>query len=147
MNTLIFDCEVDATGDLVLRLPPTVKPGRHRISLVVDPPESADAEPPIVPIPDSIPPRTALWSQLAALRSQAEKEGELPASLPVGSGVRVTPEPVVHDPLVDDYQPRTELGRKLIELRRAYIQNGGKLMTQDEILDYVRQNRGEAVDD
>lgn len=72
---------------------------------------------------------------------------ELPASLPVGSIVRVTVEPVVRDPLVDDYQPRTELGRKLIELRRAYIQSGGKLMTQDEILAEIRQRRGEAGDD
>ncbi len=50
---------------------------------------------------------------------------------------------LVGDPVVDYYQPRTELGRKLIALRRAYILGGGKLMSQDEILDAVRHNRGE----
>ena len=32
-------------------------------------------------IGDSIPPRTALWSQLAALREQAAREGVLPEPL------------------------------------------------------------------
>ena len=41
MQTLTFDCEVDDTRHLVLRLPSTVAPGRHRISLVIDPPEPA----------------------------------------------------------------------------------------------------------
>jgi hypothetical protein len=72
---------------------------------------------------------------------------ELPPSLPVGSIVRVTVEPVVRDPLVDDYQPRTELGRKLIELRRTYIQNGGKLMTWEELDEEMRRRRGGVADE
>lgn len=52
-------------------------------------------------------------------------------------------QPQTGDAVVDHYQPRTELGRKLIELRRAYIEGGGKLMTQDEILAEVRRRRGE----
>ncbi len=79
---------------------------------------------------------------------------ELPASFPVGSTVRVTVEPIVRtpvagdcestlrDPLLDHYQPRTELGRTLIELRQAYIKNGGKLMSADEINEEVRRRRG-----
>ena len=55
--------------------------------------------------------------------------------------------PPTGDAVVDHYQPRTELGRRLIELRRAYIESGGKLMTQDEILAEVRQRRGESDDD
>ena len=51
------------------------------------------------------------------------------------------------DDLVDHYRPRTELGRKLIELRRAYIESGGKLMTQDEILAEVRERRGDHDDE
>ena len=51
------------------------------------------------------------------------------------------------DAVVDHYQPKTELGRKLIELRRAYIEGGGKLMTQDEILAEVRERRGEIDDE
>jgi hypothetical protein len=81
MQTLIFDYEVDATRDLVLHLPTTVTPGRHRISVVIDPPETVDTEAPITPIPEGIPPRTALWTQLATLRDQAEKEGALPKPL------------------------------------------------------------------
>ena len=81
MQTLTFDCEVDDTRDLVLHLPSTVAPGRHRISLLIDPPEPAGTEAPIAPISESAPPRTALWSQLAALRAQAEEEGVLPEPL------------------------------------------------------------------
>lgn len=55
--------------------------------------------------------------------------------------------PLTGDDVVDHYQPRTEMGRKLIELRRAYIENGGALMTQDEVLAEVRRRRGEVDDD
>lgn len=43
--------------------------------------ESEDQEATIVPIPDSAPPRTALWSRLTAIREQADKEGVLPEPL------------------------------------------------------------------
>ncbi|CAK0778440.1 hypothetical protein CCP4SC76_650007 [Gammaproteobacteria bacterium] len=49
---------------------------------------------------------------------------------------------LVGDPLVDNFQPRTELGRKLIELRRIYIQNGGKLLTWDELDEEMCRRRG-----
>lgn len=78
---MTFDCEVNAAHDLVLHLPATVTPGRHRISLVIDPPDQATTESAITPIPEDVPPRTALWSQLARLRGQAEKEGLLPEPL------------------------------------------------------------------
>ena len=85
----------------------------------------------------------------------------LPASLPTGCRLRVAIEPILNeapvenesfraltgDAVVDLYQPKTELGRKLVELRRAYIEGGGKLMTQDEILAEVRGRRGEINDE
>ncbi|WPL18200.1 hypothetical protein Thiowin_03259 [Thiorhodovibrio winogradskyi] len=77
MQTLVFDCEIDATRNLVLRLPTTVAPGHHRISVMIDPPALNKAEASITPIPESVAPRTELWSQLAALRQLAEEEGEL----------------------------------------------------------------------
>lgn len=55
--------------------------------------------------------------------------------------------PLTGDAVVDHYQPRTELGRKLIELRRAYIESGGKLMSWDEINEAVRERRGGASHD
>jgi hypothetical protein len=81
MQTLTFECEVDLEHLLVLQLPPSVSPGRHRISLVIDPPEASGGDRVISPIGDSVPPRTALWSQLAALREQAAREGVLPEPL------------------------------------------------------------------
>ncbi len=42
---------------------------------------------------------------------------ELPASLPVGSSIRVMVEPVMHDALVDNYRPRTEIGRRFERVR------------------------------
>lgn len=51
------------------------------------------------------------------------------------------------DRVVDHYQPRTDLGRKLIELRRAHVQQGGKLLSWEEIDAEVRERRGGAADD
>ena len=73
-------------------------------------------------------------------------------ALPPANGHKETEEeapvmPLTDDSVVDQYQPRTELGRKLIELRRAYLASGGKCLTQDEILAEVRRRRGEVVDD
>ena len=86
---------------------------------------------------------------------------DLPASLPTGCRLRVVIEPILDeapeenessraltgDAVVDHYQPRTELGRKLIELRRAYIESGGKLVSWDEVNAEVRERRGGIADD
>lgn len=86
---------------------------------------------------------------------------DLPASLPTGCRLRVVIEPILDetpeenessraltgDAVVDHYQPRTELGRKLIELRRAYIESGGKLVSWDEVNAEVRECRGGIADD
>lgn len=85
----------------------------------------------------------------------------LPASLPTGCRLRVVIEPIpdvapmenkssralTGDAVVDHYQPKTELGRKLIELRRAYVEGGGKRMSWDEIDAEVRERRGGVADD
>ncbi|MFQ3611054.1 MAG: hypothetical protein SNJ72_06095 [Fimbriimonadales bacterium] len=44
------------------------------------------------------------------------------------------------------YQPRTELGRRLLELRRAYISKGGRLLSVDEVEEEVHSRRGGAED-
>jgi len=62
------------------------------------------------------------------------------ASFEITTGSPPSP---VNDLLVDNYRLRTELGRKRIELRRAYILGGGKLLTQGEILGEIRHNQGE----
>lgn len=81
MQTLTFECEVGAERNLVLRLPATVTPGRHRIAVVIDPLELTGTESDLIPVSDSVPPRTALWARLSALRDQAAREGELPAPM------------------------------------------------------------------
>jgi hypothetical protein len=81
MQTLTFECEVAAERDVVLRLPATVRPGRHRIAVVIDLPEPAAAEPDVIPVGDSVPLRTALWARLSALRDQAIQEGALPGPM------------------------------------------------------------------
>jgi len=80
MQTLTFDCEISHSRDLVLRLPDTVAPGRHRIAVVIDP-EATEDEAVITPVGDHTPPRTALWAQLEVLRAQAQQEGTLPPPL------------------------------------------------------------------
>jgi len=41
-----------------------------------------------------------------------------------------------------DYRPRTELGEKLLALRRAYIAKGGRLLSADELEEELRSRRG-----
>jgi hypothetical protein len=74
-------------------------------------------------------------------------ERETLSGPPAATTMAAPVEPPAADALIEHYQPRTELGRKLIELRQAYLASGGKLMTQDEILADVRQRRGEDDDD
>jgi hypothetical protein len=40
------------------------------------------------------------------------------------------------------FQPRTALGRKLLGLRRAYVENGGQLLTAEELDQEMRTRRG-----
>lgn len=58
--------------------------------------------------------------------------------------VEIKPLSLTGDRVVDHYQPRTDLGRKLIELRRAHAQQGGKLLSWEEIDAEVRERRGGA---
>ena len=45
------------------------------------------------------------------------------------------------------FMPRTPLGKRLVALRRKAIQAGMKLLTEDEVLEEVRRQRGELEDD
>ncbi len=66
----------------------------------------------------------------------------VPDEIPVGTLVRIHVEPLTGDPLLDNYQPRTEIGRLALAARRAYIEAGGKLLSWDEINEEVRGRRG-----
>jgi hypothetical protein len=50
------------------------------------------------------------------------------------------------DVVVDHFQPRTALGRRLLALRRAHVLGGGKLLGWDEIDTEVRSRRGGRAD-
>jgi hypothetical protein len=41
------------------------------------------------------------------------------------------------------FKPRTELGRKLLALRKRGIDEGMRLLSEDEVLEEVRRRRGE----
>jgi hypothetical protein len=45
------------------------------------------------------------------------------------------------EPVVERFEPRSELGRTLLALRRKYVEGGGKLVTVDEIMAEVREGR------
>lgn len=61
--------------------------------------------------------------------------------------VAAAPRSLTGNAVVDHYQPRTELGRTLIELRRAHVEQGGKLLSWDGIDNAVRERRGGLADD
>lgn len=71
---------------------------------------------------------------LSAEGSVADDDGSDTAEKPIRS--------LTGDAVVDHYQPRTELGRKLIELRRAYIEEGGTLASWEDIDADARERRG-----
>lgn len=50
------------------------------------------------------------------------------------------------DHVVDNYRPRTELGRKLLALRRAYVTTGGQLLDGDALDAEMRLRRGSVAD-
>jgi hypothetical protein len=53
---------------------------------------------------------------------------------PRGEPTDESPAPILTgDSVVDHFQPQTELGRRLIALRRAHVEAGGKLLSWDEI--------------
>lgn len=82
MQTFTFDCEIDAQHGVVLRLPRSVAPGRHRLAVIVDPPAPALApEVPLYPVDSHTAPRTDLWRRLEALRAQAAETEALPAPM------------------------------------------------------------------
>lgn len=75
MQTLTFDCNLDSTRHLVLNLPTSVPLGRHRVAVVIDPPEVETATASITPSIAEEPARAALWQRLLALREQGIAEG------------------------------------------------------------------------
>jgi hypothetical protein len=68
-------------------------------------------------------------------------------ALPTPDNREAASEPLTGDVVVDTYRPRTELGRKLIELRRAHAQAGGKFLNWDEIDEEARERRGGVASD
>jgi hypothetical protein len=78
METLTFECDVTDERSVVLRLPPSVRTGRHLIAVIIDPAEEGAVASPLCPVPEDAEPRTALWQRLSTLRRQAEQNGELP---------------------------------------------------------------------
>lgn len=53
---------------------------------------------------------------------------------------------ITGDVVVDNYLPRTELGRKLLALRRAYVTSGGQLLDSDALDVELQLRRGGVVD-
>lgn len=49
---------------------------------------------------------------------------------------------VTVDVVTETYRPRTRLGKKLIELRRAYVYRGGELMSAVALDKELRSRRG-----
>jgi hypothetical protein len=78
MLAITLDCDINTDRTLLLQLPDSVAPGRHRIALVIDPESGANHPAGISPVSPDTPPRTALWERLEALRNQAREQGEAP---------------------------------------------------------------------
>lgn len=67
---------------------------------------------------------------------------QLPKDLPIGLTVRVTIEP-----LPESQHETNNIAQLLKTARQCYLEEGGKLMNQEEILQEARKRRGEAVNE
>jgi predicted HTH domain antitoxin len=47
--------------------------------------------------------------------------------------------------LEEAWQPRTDLGQRLLDLRRAYVKDGGRLLDPEELDEELRERRGSDV--
>ncbi|MGA1262942.1 MAG: hypothetical protein ACO331_03410 [Prochlorothrix sp.] len=65
----------------------------------------------------------------------------LPKELPVNSRIRVVIE-TIEDETGGDFQPRTPLGQRLLDLRNQHIASGGRLLSGDELDAEVQERRG-----
>ncbi len=72
-----------------------------------------------------------------------------PGYRPINAGtlIWVGLRPQTNDPVSANYKPRTALGRRLLDLRRAFIADGGRLLSWEEIDAEVRERRGGLADD
>ncbi len=61
--------------------------------------------------------------------------------------VRITVERLTDDLLTDDYQPRTEIGRLALAARKAYLANGGELLSAEKISAEVHRRGGGLADE
>jgi hypothetical protein len=70
-----------------------------------------------------------------------------PSYVPGNTGMKIRVSVVLTgDSVVDNYKPRTELGRKLLALRRAYVMSGGKLLDGEAMDAEMRLRRGGVAD-
>lgn len=68
----------------------------------------------------------------------------LPDELPEGLTVKITIEPLSDHP--PHSEPLSDIAHLAMAARNNYLQQGGKPMSQDEILAEMRQRRGEPAD-
>ena len=50
--------------------------------------------------------------------------------------------PVARDAVAEAFKPKSELGKRLLALRRAYVEKGGKLLDADALDRESRERRG-----
>jgi hypothetical protein len=78
-----------------------------------------------------------------------KKENKMPTSVDFSGGERgkFLGKFKSAKPQSKDYQPRTELGRKLITARRRIVASGEKLLSRAEVSREVKERRGGSIDE
>ena len=103
-----------------------------------------------VALASNVPPPPLSCTTVVAYRQEGAGRGDEPwHQLGVGIGYLAgsslttrTPVSLTGDARLDEFQPRTELGRKLVALRRAYLAGGGALLSAAAIDQELRARRG-----
>lgn len=102
----------------------------------------------------NLPPPLPEWASVAVTSPEVVAP-PLPPKIALGApplayvydaGNSITIERLTNRP-PQSYRPRTVLGAKLLALRNAYIEDGGELLSMEELDLALRARRGELDDD
>lgn len=89
------------------------------------------------------------WLVIAYLRKAATWSDEswpyqfVDIRYQAGNALTTAPQSVLpRQDSLPDYRPKTDLGKRLLALRRAYVENGGRLLSAEELDEELRLRRG-----
>jgi hypothetical protein len=101
----------------------------------------------VPPLSHSSAPVIAYRHEAATWPREPWRQGFLAVRYEAGNALTTAPRPAgLPKDALPDYQPRTELGKRLLALRQAYVASGGRLLSGEALEEELRSRRGGVSD-